>query len=351
MKLFIPGPVNVDPEILKALSTPVIGHRTEEFHQLFATLQAKLQKLLFTENRIILPTSSATGLWEACILNCVEKSILHLVNGSFSSKWHEVSLACGRQADKLEAEWGKAVKPEMVEKALREKQYEAIAITHNETSTGVMNPLEEILEAAHRHGVMTFVDAVSSMAGVRIDVDRLGIDVCLASVQKAFGLPPGFAMASVSERAFEKSRKMRNKGYYFDFSALLKYMEKSETPSTPSIPHMFALDKQLDRMFAEGLENRFARHLEMAMLMRTWASEHFALFPEKGYESVTMTCIKNTKNISVSNLINELRKRGMVISNGYGPLMEKTFRIAHMADLQVKDIQELLGNMEDILKL
>ncbi|MFQ6090577.1 MAG: pyridoxal-phosphate-dependent aminotransferase family protein, partial [Candidatus Bipolaricaulia bacterium] len=191
---------------------------------------------------------------------------------------------------------------------------------------------------------------VSSMAGAKIEVDKLGIDVCLAGVQKAFALPPGLAVVAVSEKALQKAEQVKDRGYYFDFLVFKRYLDdRRQTPTTPAIPHLYALNKQMDDILDEGLENRFARHKEMADRVRGWAKRNFALFAQQGYESDTVTAIKNTKGISVVGLNEELGKRGAMISNGYGPLKEKTFRIAHMGDLKPADIEELLGWIDEIV--
>jgi len=199
--------------------------------------------------------------------------------------------------------------------------------------------------------VMFLVDAVSSMAGARIDVDELGVDVCLAGLQKAFALPAGLAVASVSARAIERARTVEQRGYYFDFLEMLKYDERDQTPSTPAIPQINALDAQLDDMLAEGLKRRYARHAELAGVVREWARKHFALFAEEGFESPTITCVTNTRDISVAELNEQLGRQWAMISNGYGVLKEKTFRIAHMGDTQEWEIRGLLATIDRILGL
>ena len=351
-RLFIPGPVEVREEIRKELSRPMIGHRGKDFQELFRETTGKLKRLLYTENPVFISTSSGTGLWEAGIRNCVRERALFLVNGAFSEKWYHIASACGKEADAIEMEWGKAVKPEMVEKKLNEKEYDTLCMVHNETSTGVENPLEGISEALKKNPDVCFiVDTVSSLAGVKIDVDRLGIDVCLASVQKAIGLPPGLSICSVSQKAMERSRDMKNKGYYFDFMVFMKYYNKNQTITTPSIPHIFALNRQLDEIFNEGPERRFERHEEMARITQKWALENgFELFAEKGYESKTVTCIKNNKGLSVERLNSLLGERGYAISNGYGEIKEKTFRIAHMGDTSIGEVTGLLSLIGGIIE-
>jgi aspartate aminotransferase-like enzyme len=230
-----------------------------------------------------------------------------------------------------------------------------MTITHNETSTGIMCPVEEIAEVVKKKypDVVWCMDAVSSLGGTKIDVDALGVDICITSTQKAIGLPPGMSLCSISEKVLEAARQVEFRGYYLDLLALYDYIQKKDHqyPSTPSLPHMFALHYQLNRILEEGLENRFARHLEMAKRVREWAKTHFELFPEERYASNTVTAIKNVKEINVADLNKQLGERGFMISNGYGALKEKTFRIAHMADCTVAEIDELLGQIEEILGL
>lgn len=352
-KLFIPGPTEVREDILDVMKTPMIGHRSKEFSELYDSVIPKVKKVFYTENKVFLSTSSATGLMEGAIRNCVKERALNLVCGAFSKRWHQITKANGKEADVVEVEWGKAILSEMVRDALKTGKYDAVTFVHNETSTGVMNPIYEIAEVMKEFPDVSFlVDAVSSMVGVKIEVDRLGIDVCLAGVQKAFALPPGLALCSVSEKALKKAESIPNRGYYFDFLTFLKYdQDKHQTPTTPIISIIFALDKQLDRFFEEGLENRFARHLEMANYVRDWTRQYFAFFPDEKYLSNTLTAIKNTRGISVADLNKELGKRGAMISNGYGKLKEQSFRIAHMGDLTLDDMKWLLSQINEILGL
>ncbi|MCF7804858.1 MAG: alanine--glyoxylate aminotransferase family protein [Candidatus Marinimicrobia bacterium] len=350
--LFIPGPVNVRPEIFEAMSQPMIGHRAPEFSDLYRDVVEGIQSVLQTENRIYLSTSTATGLMESAVRNTVKKRCLNLVCGAFSLRWHQITDACGLESDSVGVDWGNAVKPDDVKMALDEADYDVVTVVHNETSTGVMNPLKSIVETIRENSdALILVDAVSSMSGVNIPVEDWGIDIVLASVQKAWGLPPGFAIMSVSDRALERSKSQPNKGYYFDFEVFEKYHQRAQTPSTASIPHLYGLQRQLELISDEGLMNRFDRHLSMAKRTRSWALEHgFELFSEDPYHSNTLTCIENTLDIDVAGLSSELVNRGYRISNGYGQLKGKTFRIAHMADTSMNELDELLATIDDILE-
>jgi predicted phosphoserine aminotransferase len=352
-KLFIPGPTEVSKEILEVMATPMIGHRSKAFSELYDRVIPKAKKVLYTEHNVFLSTSSATGLMEGAVRNCVKKRCVNFACGAFSKRWHDITKANGKDADLVEVEWGKAITPEMVDDALKTGKYDAITFVHNETSTGVMNPIEEVAEVMKKYpDVCWLVDAVSSMSGVKIEVDKLGIDVCLAGVQKCFALPPGFAICSVSEKALKKAESVENRGYYFDFLTFLKYgQDKHQTPTTPIISIIFAFDKQLDRMFEEGLDNRYKRHQAMADYVRKWAKQYFDYFPDEKYLSVTLTAVKNTRGISVADMNKELGNRGAMISNGYGKLKEKSFRIGHMGDWTVDDMKWLIDNINDILGL
>jgi aspartate aminotransferase-like enzyme len=353
-KLFIPGPVEVSEEVLQVLSTPMIGHRTSEYSALQESVTKKLQQLMYTQNPVILSASSGTGLMEMAVRCTTVKRAIVFSMGAFGKRWYEIAEGNGVPADKHEVEWGQAVTPDIVEQYLSTGKYDVATITHNETSTGVMNNAEELSQVFKKYpDVVWCMDTVSSLAGVKIEVDKLGVDVCVSSSQKALGLPPGLSLASVSQKARQKATQVGTRGYYFDMLLLLKYIEERnfQYPSTPALPHMFALDFQMDRILKEGLDNRFKRHGELAALVQNWAKKYFKMFANEKYASKTVTCIDNTRGISVKDLNSELGKRGFMLSNGYGSLKEKTFRIAHMADMQKQEVQELLDQIEDILKL
>ncbi len=352
-KLFLPGPVEVLDEVLQTQARPLIGHRSKEFSRLYEGVINKLKRLFNTEYHAFVFTSSGTGVLEGFIRNFVKEKVLIPVNGSFSKRWVEAAQLNGKGVKALEFEWGRAVRPEVVAEELRRERYDALMVVHNESSTGLTNPLKEIAEVVREVSpdTLILVDAVSGMLGVPLELEGWGIDAVAASVQKAFGLPPGISVAYVSERAMERSKEIENRGMYFNFERMLDYYnKKKQTPFTPNISLMYALDYQLDRILAEGVENRYERHLRMAELARKWALEKFDMFPEEGYWSRTITCVANTRGMPVAEFIEELGRRGYAIANGYGPLKEKTFRIGHMGDLTERDVSELLGVMDEIIR-
>jgi aspartate aminotransferase-like enzyme len=352
-KLFIPGPSEVRPELLAAVATPQIGHRTQKYKDLHGALIPQLKKILYTEQDVLLFTCSATGVMEGSIRNLCQKKVLCTVNGAFSKRWFKINGFNGIPADKIEVEWGKAVTADMIDAKLKTGEYDVFTMVFNETSTGVRAPIESVAEVMKKYpDVMFCVDAVSAMAGDKIECDKLGLDVCLAGTQKCWGLPTGLCVTMISNKAMARAAQAKAPGYYVNFVDAKEYNDKAQTPHTPAIPIIFGLAAQANHILnEEGLENRWSRHLAMAKVVRDWAVKAgFELFPEKGFESNTLTCIKNTPGISIADLNKALSKQHhAIISNGYGDLKEKTFRIAHMGDCTMAEIKELLGWLDELI--
>jgi aspartate aminotransferase-like enzyme len=289
----------------------------------------KLQQMLYTDQRVYLFTSSSTGVMEGSIRQATNKKILNTICGAFSERWHTICELNGVPTDTVEVEWGQAITPDIVDEALSSGEYDAITVVFNETSTGLLNPIDEIAEM----------------------VNEKYPDVLILGVQKCFALPPGLTVCAVSDRARERALEVDSPGYYFTYEQMDKKYEKHQTRATPCISLIEALNVQLDDMMVLGLENRWKRHEEMANYVQDWAREHFGLFSDERYLSPTVTNVKNTRGISVADLNAELALRGAQISNGYGPLKEECFRIAHMGDLTLTDLKWLTDQIEDILDL
>jgi predicted phosphoserine aminotransferase len=352
-RLVIPGPVEVRREILDAQTEWMIGHRSKAFEELFARLQSKLRQAFLTQNRVFVSGSSGTGLWEGASRNCIRdgKKALHLVGGAFSERWAEVSQLNGKQVDVINVEWGKAHTPEMVAEALQKETYDVVCVVHNETSTGVTNPIKAIGEVVRQYEDTLFlVDTVSGFLGLELRVDDWGIDMALTSSQKAFALPPGIAFAAVSDRVLQRAEQVTNRGYYFDFLELEASLKKNNTPSTPPIALMFAADRQLDDVLAEGLDRRWARHTQMRDMTITWAdSRAMGMFAEEGYRSSTVTAVSNGRNINVDDMAKFMGGKGFSMDKGYGKIKGKTFRIAHMGDMQPSEVEEVLSGLDEFL--
>ena len=351
-KLFIPGPVEVRQDVLEKMATPMVGHRGKDASKVQRSISDKLKSVFYTQEEILLSTSSGSGLMEGAVRSCTLKRAAIFSVGAFGDRWYDMAKCNNVPADLFQVDWGTPTTAKMVDDALATGKYDLVTITHNETSTGLMNPVEEIAEVIKKYpDVIWCMDAVSSMGGTKIEVDKLGVDICITSTQKCLGLPPGLSACSFSKKAVERAKKVEFRGVYLDLLSLYDFIQKKDYqyPSTPSLSHYYALDYQLDRILEEGLEARFVRHIEMAEYVRNWGRKHFELLPEDKYLSNTVTTIKNTTGIDIGDLNKKLGERGFAISNGYGKMKDKTFRIAHMADCTLDDIKELIANIDDIL--
>ena len=352
-RMFVPGPVDVADEVLQAQAAPMLPHRSKEFEAIYRRASEKSQQLFYTKYRVFLTASSGTGLQEAAIRNFVDKRVLSIVNGAFADRWFEVAVFNGKDVEKLSFDWDAPASPDQIADTVKKGGFEALIVVHNETSTGLQNPVKEIAEAVRAVAPETLilVDAVSSLGGARIEMDAWGIDMLFTSSQKCLALPPGLALGAVSDRAMKKAESVENRGWYFDLVRMEKHRLKDSSPATPAMSLIYALDLQLDRILAEGLDNRFARHAAMAKRVQDWAEAHDqSIYAPAGYRSQTVTSIRNVRGLSISDLNTFLKQREMRIANGYGPLKEKTFRIAHMGEIQMEDIEKLLAAMEEFLK-
>ena len=357
-RLFIPGPTDVLPDVLAAQTAPMIGHRSDEFEALFAKCEAQLQALFETQARVYIVAASGTGLQEAAIRNAVGVGqVVCFVNGAFSQRWYDVAVGCDKAAVRVDVEWNSAVKPAAVavalEAALAKGPVDAVTVVHNETSTGVISPVGEIAAAVRLLSpeTLVLVDAVSSFSGVRIPCAEWGLDVLLTSSQKALALPPGLAFCAVSDRVLARAASVKGRGWYFDFLNLEKSLKKSTTPATPAISLMRALSVQLDHIFAEGVEARYARHARLAARTQAWALDRgFALMAEAGYRSPTVTTVTNTRGVDIDDLNDFLAAHDMEISNGYGVFKGKAFRIAHMGEVNDADLDRLFSAIDSYLE-
>ena len=350
--MFIPGPVDVHPDVLAAQTQAMLPHRSPEFEEIYQRAASKARSLFYTQQRVFLTACSGTAWQEAAVRNLARQKVLSCVNGAFAERWYEVARANGKSADPLEAPWDRPITPEAVFQALQAGDYEILTVVHNETSTGLQNPVQEITAAARQASPHTLVcvDAVSSLGGTKIDMDVWGLDLVLTSSQKCLALPPGLGLAAVSDRALERAKGVPERGWYLDLPRLEKHRLKNSTPTTPAISLIYALDRQLDRILAEGLDKRFTRHHAMAERVRAWVRERgLGLYAPEGYRSPTVTAVNNRLGLDIPELNAFLLQRGMRIAGGYGALKPKTFRIAHMGETQMADIERLLGAMDEYI--
>ncbi len=356
-QFFLPGPTEVHPDILAAQLRPMIGHRGKAMVELMSDLQPGLKRLFRTERPVYVAAASATGFMEAAIRNCALERVLALVNGAFSDRFRKIAVSNGLEVDALEVPWGEVHIPDQVARALAGKHYDAVTVVHSETSTGALNPIEELAAVAHDAGdVVLLVDSVTGVAGVPVESDAWSLDFVLTGSQKALALPPGVALGVAQPSALARARKKTNRGTYFDFLDFESNLEKNQTPNTPPLSLLYALQEQLRRIDAEGgVEARWNRHLAMAE--RTWGwvdamrerGVALEVLSPPGGRSPTVTCIMLPDAIAGPEVVTGMAARGFTIGGGYGKLKPVAFRIGHMGDHTVEELEILLHHLEEVL--
>lgn len=353
-RFFVPGPTWVRPEILQEMTRPMIGHRSEEFRDLMRVLFRDLKELFGTTQHAFIATCSGTGILEAALLNCVPRRVLVTTCGAFSERWLRIAQQLGMEADQLAHPWGEAIDPVRLADHFRGRRYhyDAVTITHNETSTGVMNDLRTLARVIHEESrdTLVLVDAVSSLGCAPIHVDDWGLDVCVASSQKGLALPPGVTVFSVSDRAMAQPEKRQYRGMYFDFLEFKKRAENDGAPFTPSIPHFFALARQLESILRqETLPKRWQRHEEMrdVTLSRTAMLAH-PVAPREA-ASVSVSALRPLRK-PAQEVVAEMKQRGFTLGGGYGEWKEGTFRIGHMGDISLDDLSAMLDVLEEVAR-
>jgi predicted phosphoserine aminotransferase len=355
-RFFLPGPTEVLPEVLEAQARPMIGHRGKGSQDLVARLEEGLKPLFKTERPVIISTSSATGLMEAGARNGVQKRALSLVNGAFSDRFAEIVDACGFEVEKLEVPWGQTHDPEAVRAKLATGQFDALTVVHSETSTGALQPLEQLAQVVRAFpNVVLLVDGVTSVAGAPVHTDRWGLDFVLTGSQKAMALPPGLAFAVASDRMMERSKSATRKGVYFDLLSFVDNLAKQQTPNTPAVSLLYALDVQLKRINTAGVEARWDTHRAMAERCWGWVDEMreekgvpIEVLAPAGFRSPTVTCIKLPAGVKGPDVVAGVKAKGWVIGGGYGKLKDTTIRIGHMGDHTVQGVEGVLGVVEEV---
>lgn len=350
IRFFLPGPSYVRADIRAAMTAPMVGHRGAAYQALHARIAARLPAVLRTAGDGMMATGSSTLVMEAAIASLVERDVLHLVGGAFSERWFQISQLLGKSADRLVTPLGQATAPELVRAALRRKRYQAVALVHNETSTGVIHPLREIARVVREESdALVLVDTVSSLGGAPVETDDWGLDLVLAGTQKALALPPGLTVFALSERAAERAAAVARRGFYTD---LLRYRAKHREGgpiTTPAIPLVYALDAQLERILAEGMAARWQRHADLYRCTAEWAAERGLEYATAAdARSPTVSCLKAPAGTTAPELVRGLAARGYTVGGGYGDWKESTFRIGHMGEVQRSDLEGLLATIDEV---
>ena len=350
IRFFLPGPSYVLEEVRAAMTGPMVGHRSAAFRDFTLSLAARLPRVFRTAGDAMIATGSSTLVMEAAVASTVRADVLNLTNGAFSERWHAISLSLGKSADRVAFPFGEAVDPELVRAALRRKRYEAVTVVHNETSTGALSPLAEIARAIHEESdALVLVDTVSSLGGAPVETDAWHLDVVLAGTQKALALPPGLTLFTLSDHAAARAAEVPHRGFYTD---LLRYRDKHREGgaiTTPAIPLYYALDRQLDRVLAEGMEARWERHRRLAERTAAWAAERGFTYPTPlNARSPTVSCLKPPAGVDAPGLVKALAGRGFTVGGGYGDWKPTTFRIGHMGEVRERDLDDLLAAIDEI---
>jgi aspartate aminotransferase-like enzyme len=354
---FLPGPTEVREEIMTAMLQPMIPHRGPEFEKLFERLQQGLRPVFKTERPVYISSSSATGMMEAAIRCARPGRILCLVNGAFSERFAHIASMCGRDVDRYEVAWGQVHAIPQLDERLSMRKYTAITVVHSETSTGALNDVRAISDCAHRHGIACLIDSVSGLGGAELHFDEWKLDYVLTGSQKALALPPGLSFAVASTSFIDQASGTHGRGVYFDLVELDAYARRSQTPSTPALTLLYALEAQAKSIAAEGLEARWARHKAMAVRTQEWITKISDETGKKlgniaplGSQSPTVSTIRLPSEIPAEAFTTGVAKRGIVVGTGYGKLKSSTFRIGHMGDHTMESLERCLSACSNVLR-
>ncbi len=354
-RFFLPGPTEVRPDVLMAQTRPMIGHRGKAMEELMERLQPGLRAVFRTARPVYVGTNSATGFMEAALRNGAERRVLSLVNGAFSERFYQIAVACGFESTPLRVPDGQAHAPDVVADALRQTGADAVTLVHSETSTGAMNPVTELARVAHAAGARVLVDSVTGVGGLPLETDAWALDFVLTGSQKALALPPGLAFGVASERLLEIAARNPTRGIYFDLLEYERYAKKHQTPSTPALSLLYAAERQLEHIMAEGMDARWARHEAMARRCWEWVDEEqgrgvsVGILAPEGARSHTVTCLTMPEGTKGSEVTAAMKAKGFTIASGYGALKDSTVRIGHMGDHTVDELDVLLDALRAVL--
>ncbi|HEY4939480.1 MAG TPA: alanine--glyoxylate aminotransferase family protein [Actinomycetota bacterium] len=354
-QLRIPGPAPLPERVVRAGGKPMIDHRGPEFAALLKEVLDGVKRVFETENDLILFTSSGSGGLESAVANLVSPGdpVVCCVGGNFGERFAAMAAAYGARVVRLEAEWGQPVEPADLAAVLEaHPDAKVVFITHNETSTTVANPIEDLVRVVRRYDRISAVDGVSSIGSMPIEVDRIGVDVAVSASQKGWMAPPGLAFVSVSERAWERARSARAPRFYFDWAETKKNQKDGSTPFTPAISICYALQEGLRMMEEEGIENVYARHRRLAdATAGGLQAMGFPLYAAEGYRSPVVTGALPMPGLDVNAYRRLLREKyALVIGGGQGKMTGKMFRVGHLGYVTDGDVVQILWAMERALE-
>lgn len=344
-RFWLPGPVELHPEVAAAQAGPVFGHRTPAAAKLLERIQTGIRPLFGTDRPVLMLAGSGSAMMEAAIRSGVRERILCIVNGTFGERFARIAEGCGREVIRLNVAPGRAVTRELMRAMRDSPPVDAVSLVHVETSTGVVTPVEEVLdEIGGGRDLVTIVDAVASVGGMPVDGIVRRADMVLTASQKALGLPPGLAFAVAGERMLERARQADDRGWYLDVVALWEAARDGRFPATPPVPVVNALALQLERIGREGMANRFARHRRMREMVEEWAGTvaDCRLLAESGFRADTVSVLELAPGRSAAALMDGLASDGWHVAGGNLDGSDRMIRIGHMGDAAPDDLAALL---------
>lgn len=353
--LMIPGPTPVPESVLQAVGRHPIGHRSPEFSKIFMNTTEKLQWLGQTKNDVFIYTASGTGAMEAGIANTINRGdkVLSLVIGVFGKRFADIAELYGAEVTRIEKEPGECVSPEELEQALAKGPFKAVTLTHSETSTGTANDIDTLIPMIKKSNPDTLVmlDAVTSLACMNVEIDRLEIDVCVSGSQKGFMLPPGLSFIYVSDKAYKAKESCTTPVFYFCWKEARKALDANTTPWTPNISLIVALEQALEMMHAEGLENIIARHKDLRDTLRQGIKDlGLKLLTEDASASCAITAIWPPEGVAVPDLRKAFKQDwDITVANGQRHLKDKLFRMGHLGFVSKRDILTGLAALKEVL--
>jgi len=354
-QLRIPGPTPLPERVVRSMNRPMIDHRGPEFAAILAEITAGAKRVFKTKNDLLLLTSSGTGGLESAVANLVSPGdqVVAALCGNFGERFAALAAAYGADVVRLEFEWGQPVDPDDLAQVLqRHPKAHVVLLTHNETSTGLTNPLRELARTARSAERLVVVDGVSSISSIDIETDAWGVDVAVSGSQKGWMAPPGFALVSISERAWAQQAKARSPRFYFDWKEAKTWADKGMTPFTPAVPVAFAMQEGLRMLEEEGLNNVYERHERLARAAQVGLQAlGFQLFAQEGYRSNTVTSAVPPPGLDVAALRNLLNtKYGVVIAGGQGKMTGKMVRVGHLGAVAEGDVVQVIWAIEHALE-
>ncbi len=350
----LPGPTPLPPAVLQAMQREMMPHRGSGLQELYASILTRTREIHRTDGEVLIWPASGSAGWEIAIVNLLSPGdpVLCTVVGDFGDRFAKVAEAFRLDVRRLDLPWGQALTPEILRAGLeRHPEVKAVFLTHNETSTGVTNPLPELARVVQDHGALVIVDAVSSAAGLPLLTDEWGLDFVLSGSQKAWMCPPGLTIVAAGPRVWDAYQQSTFPRFFWDLASARDFARKGMTPTTPPLSLLYAFDAALDLILDEGVENVWRRHAELGERTRRGVKElGLAVFGDEGYASNTVTAVAVPEGLTATRIVRAMKRdHDVVVASGQGHLSEAMIRIGHMGWCDAADVDECLVALSEVL--